>query len=73
MVRYAFDLEVERRHVVEEARVHEVVGVSTRLRAMPGRTIEEARDGAHGLQEGRHAEVLEWCRHRLSLDGIDLR
>jgi hypothetical protein len=21
--------------------------------------VEEARDGAHGLQEGRHAEVVE--------------
>ena len=37
MVRYAFDLEMEGRHVVEQARFHEVVGVGARLRAMPGR------------------------------------
>jgi hypothetical protein len=44
MVRHTFDPEVERRHVVEEARVHEVVGVSARLRAMSGHTVKEASD-----------------------------
>lgn len=59
MVRYAFDLEVERRHVVEEARVYEVVGVSACLCAISGRPVEEASDSAHSLQEGGHAEVVE--------------
>jgi hypothetical protein len=59
MVPRRFDLEMEGRHVVEEARVHEVVGVIARLRAVSGRAAEEASDGPHGLQEGRHAEVVE--------------
>jgi len=46
-------------HVVEEASVHEIIGIDTRLREMRGRTVEEASDGPHSLQEGRHAEVIE--------------
>ena len=59
MVRQGFDLEMEGRHVVEQAGVHEVVRVGGGLGAVPDRAVEEARDGAHGLQEGRHAEVVE--------------
>jgi hypothetical protein len=29
------------------------------LGAVPGRAVEETPDGLHGLQEGRHAEVVE--------------
>jgi hypothetical protein len=36
----AFDLEVERRHVGEEALVYEVVGVSACLCAISGRTVK---------------------------------
>jgi hypothetical protein len=53
------DLEVERRHVCEQAGLHEVVGVGARLRAMRGRAVEEACHGGDGLQEGRDAEVVE--------------
>jgi hypothetical protein len=59
MVPCGFDLKVDGRHVVEKARVHEVVGINTRLSAVPGRTVEKACDGPHGLQEGGHAEVIE--------------
>jgi hypothetical protein len=47
------------RHVGKEAGVHEVIGISTRFHAMSDRAIEEARDGGHGLEKGRHAEVIE--------------
>jgi hypothetical protein len=59
MVRQGFDLEMEGRYVVEEAGVDKVVWVGAGLGAVPGSAVEEARDGAHGLQEGRHAEVVE--------------
>jgi hypothetical protein len=36
-----FDLEVGRRHVRDEARLHEVVGIGARLRAMCGRAVEK--------------------------------
>jgi hypothetical protein len=63
MVPSRFDLKMKWRHVVEEARFHEVVGISARVRAMKGRTIKEASDGPYGLQEGRHAQVVEcYCR-----------
>jgi hypothetical protein len=38
--------------------VYEVVRVCAGLGAVPGRAVEEAPDGLHGLQEGRHAEVV---------------
>jgi len=50
---------VEGRHIVEEPGVHEVVRVYVGLSAVPGRTVEETPDGLHGLQEGRHAEIVE--------------
>jgi hypothetical protein len=59
VVRRGFDLEMEGRHVVEEAGVHKVVRIGAGLGAVPGGTVEETRDSAHGLQEGRHAEVVE--------------
>src|SRR5215470_7271641 len=34
---------------------------------MGGRTVEKASDGSYGLQEGRHAEVVEGCLHCLPL------
>lgn len=58
-MRYVFDLEAERRHVVEEARVYRVVGVSASLRVIGGRMVEEASNGTHGLQEDRNAELTE--------------
>ncbi len=59
MVRTRFDLEMEGRHVVEEPGLHEVVRVGAGLGAVLGRAVEEAPDGPHGLQERRHAEVVE--------------
>jgi len=59
MVPRRFDLEMEGRHVVEEPGLHEVVRVGACLGAVPGRAVEEAPDGFHGLQEGRHTEVVE--------------
>jgi hypothetical protein len=59
MVPCRFDLEMEGRHVFEEPGVHEVVRVGAGLGAVLGRAVEEASNGPHGLQEGRHAEVVE--------------
>jgi hypothetical protein len=44
MVPRRFDLKMEGCHVVEEAGVHGVIGINTRLREMRGRTAEEASD-----------------------------
>ena len=44
---------------VEEPRMHEVVRVSADLGALPGRAVEEASDGGHGLQERGHADIVE--------------
>jgi hypothetical protein len=54
-----FDLKMKGRHVVEKACLHEVIGIDTGFREVRGRTAEEASDGPHGLQEGRHAKVVE--------------
>ncbi len=59
MVPRRFDLEMEGRHVGEEPGVHEVVRVGAGLGAVLGRAVEEAPHGPYGLQEGRHAEVVE--------------
>jgi hypothetical protein len=59
MMPRCFDLEMKGRHIVEEPGEHEVVRVCARLGAVPGRAVEEAPDGLHGLQEGRHAEVIK--------------
>jgi hypothetical protein len=59
MVPRRFDLEMKGRHVAEELGVHEVVRVGAGLGAVPGRAVEEAPDSPHGLQEGRHAEIVE--------------
>ena len=59
MVGQGFDLEMKGRHVVEEAGVDKVVRVGAGLGAVLGSAVEEAGDGADGLQEGRHAEVVE--------------
>lgn len=48
-MRYAFDLEVERRHVGEEARVDERIGVSACLGTICGSAVEEVSDGESGL------------------------
>jgi hypothetical protein len=57
MMRQGFDLEMEGRHVGVEA--DEVVRVGASFGAMLGRAVEETSDCAHGLQECRHAEVIE--------------
>jgi hypothetical protein len=59
MVVHAFDLEMEGRHIREQARAHEVVRVGARLRALLGRAIEEAGHRAHRLQVAGHAELIE--------------
>ena len=59
MMPYRFDLKMERRHIVEEARVHEIIRIDTGICKVGGRTVEKASDGSYGLQEGRHAEVVE--------------
>jgi hypothetical protein len=58
MMPRCFDLEMERCHIVEEPGMNEVVRVCAGLGAVPGRAVEKAPDGLHGLQEGRHAEVV---------------
>jgi hypothetical protein len=65
MMPRCFDLEMEGRHVVEEPCIHEVVRVGAGRCAVLGRAVEEAPDGPHGLQEGRHAELVTRCRHQL--------
>src|SRR5262245_22937550 len=67
MMPRCFDLKMEGCHVVVETRVHEGIGINARLREMRGRTAKKASDGPHGLQKGRHAEVIERYRHRLFL------
>jgi hypothetical protein len=59
MVRQGFDLEMERYHVGEEAGLHDFFHVGPSLGTTSGPAIEEASDSAQGLQEGRHAEVVE--------------
>lgn len=59
MMRQGFDLEVKRRHVGDQSRMHEVGWVGARLGAVLRGALKEARDGPNGLQEGWHAEVVE--------------
>jgi hypothetical protein len=59
MVIHAFDLKMEGRHILEQARAHEVVWVGARLRALLGRAIEEADYRTHRLQVAGHADVIE--------------
>jgi hypothetical protein len=59
MVTRSLDLEMEWCHVVKEARVDEVVGISAVIRAMLGRAVEEARNRAYGLQEGWDAQFIK--------------
>jgi hypothetical protein len=59
MVPRSLDLEMEGRHVVVEPDAHEVIWVGAGLGAVPDSAFEEASNGAHGLQEGRHAELVE--------------
>jgi hypothetical protein len=59
MMPRCFDLEMEGRHIVEEAGMYEVVRVCAGFGTVPGRAVQEAPDGLHSLQEGRHAEVVE--------------
>jgi hypothetical protein len=47
-----FDVEMKWRNVIEEARVHEIVGISARLNAMRGCTVTIACDSSHSLQKG---------------------
>jgi hypothetical protein len=54
-----FDLKMEWCHVVEEAGVHEMIGIDTGVCKVGGRMVEKASDGSYGLQEGWHAEVVE--------------
>jgi hypothetical protein len=67
MVPRRFNLEVEGSHVVEEPGGDEAVRIGADLSAVLGRAGKKAPDGAHGLQEGRHAEIVERCRHRFLL------
>jgi hypothetical protein len=64
MVPRGLDLEMEGGHVGVKARGHEGVGIDARLREMRRRAVEDAVEGAQGLQEGRHAELIE-CRRVL--------
>jgi hypothetical protein len=59
MVPRSLDLEMEGRHVVVEPDVHEVIRVGADIGAVPDSAVEETSNGAHGLQEGRHAELAE--------------
>jgi hypothetical protein len=59
MVPCGLDLEVERSHVVDKAGMHKVVRIGTGLGAVSGCAVKEARNGAHGLEESRHTEVVE--------------
>jgi hypothetical protein len=54
-----FDLKMEGCHIVKEPGVHEVVWICPGLGAVTDRAVEETPDGLHGLQEGRHAQVVE--------------
>src|SRR5258708_32105665 len=62
-----FDLKMEGRHIVKEPGVHEVVRICPGRGAVPDRAVEETPDGLHGLQESRHAQVVEGYRHGLPL------
>jgi hypothetical protein len=53
------DLEMKGGHVVNQANVYKVVRVLARFRAMLLRPIKDTRESIHGLQEGRHAEVIK--------------
>jgi len=54
MVPGRFDLKMKGRHVV-----HELVRVSAGFGAVPDCALEEAPNGPDGLEEDRHAEVVE--------------
>jgi hypothetical protein len=59
MVPSSLNLEMEGRHVIVESGSHEFIWVGARRGAVPARAVEETRNGAYGLQEGRHAELVE--------------
>jgi hypothetical protein len=48
----------QRRRVVEQPDVHEVVWVGAAVSAQCV-IVQEARGGTHGMQEGRDAEVVQ--------------
>jgi hypothetical protein len=59
MMPCCLDLEMKWGHVIDQANFHKVVGVVARFRAMLVGAIKDTRESIHGLQEGRHAEVVE--------------
>ena len=59
MVRHGDDLEAERQHVVPQPRLDDALGVDVVVLAVRQTAIEEAGDGAEGLQIGRDCQVVE--------------
>jgi hypothetical protein len=53
------DLEMKWGHVIDQADFHKIVGVATGFHAMLGCAIKDTRESIHGLQEGRHAKVVQ--------------
>jgi hypothetical protein len=59
MMPCCLDLEMKWGHVINQANFHKVVRVVARFRAMLVCAIKDIRESIHGLQEGRHAEVIK--------------
>jgi len=59
MMPCCLDLEMKWGHVINQANFHKVVRVVARFRAMLVCAIKDTRESIHGLQEGRHAEVVK--------------
>jgi hypothetical protein len=59
MMPCCLDLEMKWGHVVNQASFHKVVRVVARFPAVLVRAIKHPRESIHGLQEGRHAEVVK--------------
>jgi hypothetical protein len=54
---------MKRRHVGDEASLHQLLQVDPHLSAMPDRAIKKPANSAQGLQERRDAEIVKGYRH----------
>jgi hypothetical protein len=53
------DLEMKWSHVINQANLNKIVRVLAVFPAMFARAIKNTRESIHGLQEGRHAQVIQ--------------
>ena len=63
MMHQGVDLKVKWRHVGNEARLNEVVGIAACDFAVIDSTVEETCYGPNGLQESRYAEIIKGYGH----------